>query len=127
MKKLFISMPMRGRTPEAIKYSMERVHKMAEVVFGDELELIDSYIEEENPAGSKAAIYYLGESIKKMAEADYCVCISPTLFNDYYPGCDIEYEMAIKYGIPFIFISDRECRWLLPDLYEKLNSHREET
>lgn len=125
MKKLFISMPMRGRTPEAIKYSMERVHKMAEVVFGEELELIDSYIEEEKPADIKAAIYYLGESIKKMAEADYCVCISPTLFNGYYPGCEIEYEMAIKYGIPFILISDCECRWLLPDLYEKFLSRHE--
>lgn len=126
MKKLFISMPMRGRTPEAIKYSMERVHKMAEVVFGEELELIDSYIEEATPAGSNEAIYLLGESIKKMAEADYCVCISSTLFDGYYPGCGIEYEMAIEYGIPFIFIGDRECRWLLPDLYEKLNSHSEE-
>lgn len=126
MKKLFISMPMRGRTPEAIKYSMERVHKTAEVVFGEELELIDSYIEEATPAGSNEAIYCLGESIKKMAEADYCVCISSTIFNGYYPGCGIEYEMAIEYGIPFIFIGDREGRWLLPDLYEKLNSHREE-
>ena len=124
MKKLFISMPMRGRTPEAIQYSMERVHKMAEVVFGEELELIDSYIEEATPAGSNEAIYCLGESIKKMAEADYCVCISSNLFNGYYPGCGIEYEMAIEYGIPFIFIGDREGRWLLPDLYEKLNSHR---
>ena len=125
MKKLFISMPMRGRTPEAIKYSIERVHKMAEVVFGEELELIDSYIEEATPAGSNEAIYCLGESIKKMAEADYCVCISSTLFNGYYPGCEIEYEMAIKYGIPFIFIGDREGRWLLPDLYEKLLSRHE--
>lgn len=125
MKKLFISMPMHGRTPDAIKYSMERVHKMAEVVFGEELELIDSYIEEAKSAGSKAAIYCLGESIKKMAEADYCVCTSSTLFNGYYIGCEIEYEMAIKYGIPFIFIGDREGRWLLPDLYEKLLSHHE--
>lgn len=126
MTKLFISMPMRGRTPEAIKYSMERIHEMAEAVFGEELELIDSYIEGAKPAGRNAAIYDLGESIKKMAEADYCICTSSTLFNDYYPGCEIEYEMAIKYGIPFIFIGDREGRWLLPDLYEKLNAHHEE-
>lgn len=125
MKKLFISMPMRGRTQKAIKYSMERVHKMAEVVFGEELELIDSYIEEAKPTDRKAAIYCIGKSIKKMAKADYCVCISSTLFNGYYPGCEIEYEMAIKYGIPFIVIGDREGRWLLPDLCEKLLSRHE--
>ena len=40
MKKLFISVPMRNRTEYDIKASMEQMHKIAEAVFGEELEVI---------------------------------------------------------------------------------------
>lgn len=43
MKKLFISVPMRNRTECAIKASMEQMHKIAEAVFGEELEVIPTY------------------------------------------------------------------------------------
>lgn len=45
MKKLFISCPMKGRTEKAIKNSMNRLHSLAEIVIGEKLEAIDSYIE----------------------------------------------------------------------------------
>lgn len=43
MKKLFISVPMKGRTEEQIRESMRRMHKVEEAVLYEELEVIDSY------------------------------------------------------------------------------------
>ena len=46
MKKLFVSVPMKGRTEEEIKASIQKMKKIAEIYEGEELELIDSYIED---------------------------------------------------------------------------------
>ena len=70
MKKLFISVPMRNRTECAIKASMEQMHKIAEAVFGEELEVIPTYFEDDPPENTNMALWYLGESIKKLSEAD---------------------------------------------------------
>ena len=70
MKKLFISCPMKGRTEENIRKSMEKMHKIAEVVFEQELEVIPSYIEDYPPKDSHEAVWYLGESIKLLSQAD---------------------------------------------------------
>lgn len=96
MKKLFVSMPMKGRTEEEIKASIQKMKKIAEIYEGEELELIDSYIEDNPPKNSKEAVWYLGESIKKLAQADVfigiCECYD-------WNGCCIERETAEKYGI----------------------------
>ena len=63
MKKLFVSVPMRGRTEEEIKLVSED-EKDAEIYEGEELELIDSYIEDNPPKDSKEAVWYLGESLR---------------------------------------------------------------
>ena len=49
MKKLFISCPMKGRTEENIRKSMEKMHKIAEIIFDQELEVIPTYIEDNPP------------------------------------------------------------------------------
>lgn len=93
MKKLFVSVPMRGRTRENIEKSIEKMHKIAEVCVGEKLELIPSYIKEAEPQGNEK-IWYLGESIKKMAGADYFA------FIDYcydFTGCSIERDVARYY------------------------------
>ena len=48
MKKLFVSVPTKGRTEEEIKSSIQKMKKIAQICEGEELELIDSYIED-NP------------------------------------------------------------------------------
>ena len=68
MEKLFISCPMRGRTDEEIKATMEQMHRIAEAVFDTEFEVIPTYIEEDAPECASQRLWYLGESIKKMAE-----------------------------------------------------------
>lgn len=96
MKKLFISCPMKGRTDENIKKSMEQMHKLAEILCGEELEVIDSFIEENAPENSKAAVWYLGKSIQLLAQADYFVGVG---YQDFWKGCAIERQVAASYNI----------------------------
>lgn len=95
-KKLFISCPMKGRTEEAIRHDMDRMHKVAENVFDQELEVIPSYIEHTPPETVNQRIWYLGESIKKMAEADYFIGVVDAYGAS---GCQVEAEVARRYGI----------------------------
>ena len=96
MKKLFVSVPMKGRTEEEIKASIQKMKKIAEICEGEELELIDSYIEDNPPKDRKEAVWYLGESLKKLAQADVFVGIA----EDYdWSGCCIERQTAEKYGL----------------------------
>lgn len=96
MKKLFVSVPMKGRTEEEIKASIQKMKKIAEIYEGEELELIDSYIENNPPKDSKEAVWYLGESLKKLAQADVFMGICE-IYD--WNGCCIEMETANKYGI----------------------------
>lgn len=102
MKKLFVSVPMKGRTEEEIKASIQKMKKIAEIFEGEELEFIDSYIEDNPPKGSKEAVWYLGESLKKLAQADIFIGI-----NEAYDwnGCYIEREIAERYGIKVYEVS----------------------
>ena len=104
MKKLFISVPMKGRTEEEIKASIQKMKKIAEIYEGEELELIDSYIEDNPPKGNNEAIFYLGESIKKLAQADVFVGICESYE---WSGCRIENITAESYGIKRYAIPER--------------------
>lgn len=108
MKKLFVSVPMKGRTEEEIKASIQKMKKIAEIYEGEELELIDSYIEDNPPKDSKEAVWHLGESLKKLAQADVFMGICE---NYDWNGCQIERETAERYGIkaytiPAIYLID---------------------
>ena len=103
MKKLFVSVPMKGRTEEEIKASIQKMKKIAEIYEGEELELIDSYIEDNPPKGNNEAIWYLGESIKKLSQADVFIGIDDYGWN----GCTIEREVATNYEIKSYFVNPR--------------------
>lgn len=124
MKKLFVSVPMKGRTEEEIKASIQKMKKIAEIYEGEELELIDSYIEDNPPKNSKEAIWYLIESIKKLAQADVFIGIRES-FD--WNGCQIERETAEKYGIKAYAIP---VRYVIDDynaLLNKLHPYCNET
>lgn len=124
MKKLFVSVPMKGRTEEEIKASIQKMKKIAEIYEGEELELIDSYIEDNPPKNSKEAIWYLSESIKKLAQADVFIGIHES-FD--WNGCQIERETAEKYGIKAYAIP---VRYVIDDynaLLNKLHPYCNET
>jgi hypothetical protein len=114
MKKLFISVPMRNRTEYAIKASMEQMHKIAEAVFGEELEVIPTYFEGDPPENVNMALWYLGESIKKLSEADRFIGI----FDDQkdYDGCIIENHVAKLYGVPQYLVN---LSYVAPDVIER--------
>lgn len=96
MKKLFVSVPMKGRTEEEIKASIQKMKKIAEIYEGEELELIDSYIEDNPPKDNNEDVWYLGETLKKLAQADVFVGIDD-VWN--WSGCYIESEVAVRYEI----------------------------
>lgn len=104
MKKLFVSVPMKGRTEEEIKASIQKMKKIAEIYEGEELELIDSYIEDNPPKDSKEAVWYLGESLKKLAQADVFIEIDEAYD---WNGCYIERDTAQRHGIKTYIASVR--------------------
>lgn len=105
MKKLFVSVPMRGRIEEEIKASIQKMKKIAEIYEGEELELIDSYIEDNPPKDSKEAVWYLGESLKKLAQADVFIGIDEAYD---WNGCSIEKDTAYRYGIKMHIVQARD-------------------
>lgn len=125
MKKLFISCPMKGRTEENIRASMEKMHKIAELICGEELEVIDSYIEHKPPENAQQSIWYLGESIKKLAEADVYVGLS---WSDlFWNGCDVERDVAQRYGIEKrIFLPEEIWSVVMPDAWNLYRKRWEE-
>lgn len=98
MKKLFISCPMNGRTDEAIRATREKMHKIAEIVFGEELETIRSFVpmSDEDKGSKNIALKKMAQGILMMAEADYFIYCSGAWD---YRGCEIEREIAARYGI----------------------------
>lgn len=118
-KKLFISCPMKGRTEENIKKSMEQMHRIAEIVFDQELEVIPTYIEDNPPKNSNQAIWYLGKSIQLLSEADFFIGIE---YSDFFKGCDIENRVASFYGIRSTHIDVYE---MMPDIVDIERKHWE--
>lgn len=105
MKKLFVSVPVKGRTEEEIKVSIQKMKKIAEIYEGEELELIDSYIEDNPPKDSKEAVWYLGESLKKLAQADVFIGIDEAYD---WNSCCIEKDTAYRYGIKMHIVQARD-------------------
>ena len=89
-KKIFISMPMNGKTDKKIKEELEQAKRRIIDEYHD-VDFIDSYFgdtEAEDP------IEMLGKSISLMAEAD------AIYFCDGWEsarGCRIEHEVATQY------------------------------
>ena len=97
MKKLFISLPMAGKSKDEIRKRMAEYKENAEYLMGEELELIDSFIEENIPNSIKdVGVWCLGRSIAMMADADV------VYFGRGWRsarGCLVEYEAAYRYKI----------------------------
>ena len=95
MKKLFVSVPMNGRSRDEIKASIAKMKAIAEIYEGEELELIDSLLT--IPDGVKnTPVWCLGKSLEKLSEADVFIGIAEGYD---WNGCHIEDEVASIYGI----------------------------
>lgn len=103
MKKLFISCPMKGLSDRTIENIRNQMHKIAELIFDQELEVIDSFFKEDvnDNEIKNYSVYYLGKSLKMLSKADYFIGI------DYlagHKGCEIENMVTRSYGIPSYYI-----------------------
>lgn len=124
MKKLFVSCPMNGRSDEDIFNTINRLHKITEFMINEELELIQTYIDEEAPDSvCNHAVWFLGKSIELMAEADHFVCLDCDYMNTRFHGCDIERRVAIHYQIPVHTVKLTDFPSVAPDLVDELNTH----
>ena len=100
MKKLFISQPMKGLTDEEILKAREEIKTRAEQAIGEQVELIDSFVEDYPKEINKSIpVWYLGKSIQFLSQADIAY-----FGGDWRnaKGCKIEYEVANAYGIKTI-------------------------
>lgn len=103
MKKLFISCPMENRSEENIRMTFDRLHKIAEAVYGESLEVIPTYIEDKPPKCRTEELWYLGKSIELLAQADYFIGIcGDNAFQ--YNGCTVESDVAKLYGVPVYLV-----------------------
>lgn len=114
MEKLFISCPMRGRTDAEIKATMEQMHRIAEAVFDTEFEVIPTYIEDRAPECEHQRLWYLGESIKMMADANAFIGVYDE--SKEFDGCIVENYTAKIYGVPQYLVN---ITYVAPDIVEK--------
>lgn len=96
--KLFISQPMNGRTDDEILMERRRIERDAENDFGTYVDVIDSFFQGA-PVDAKP-LWYLGESLKKLADADVAVFAHGWQKSR---GCKIEHEAAVAYGIEVLY------------------------
>ena len=98
MKKLFISQPMRDKTDEEIKAERAEIVNRVTERFG-EVEVIDSFIEENAPGNANSGLWYLGKSLELLSVSD-CAYFAKGWQN--YRGCKMEHECAVQYGIDVV-------------------------
>lgn len=95
--KLFISQPMKGKTDEQILEERNQAASLF-ILGGENVEVIDSFFKDA-PAQA-APLWYLGESIKLLGEADVVYfCKDWQKYN----GCTIEHECAVRYGKTIVY------------------------
>lgn len=94
--KWFISQPMNGRTDNEILKERNEIIDTIKAQNVDD-EIIDSLFEDV-PHDAKP-LWYLGESIKKLSEADIAYFANGWMSAR---GCKIEHECALQYGLTII-------------------------
>ncbi len=103
--KIFISQPMHGRTLEQIIEERNKaIEKIRNMLPGKYIEIINNLqVDEICIANSKKRprLWYLGESIKLMSEADYIYFTDNNCMHTSH-GCRIEYEVAHEYSIDIL-------------------------
>ena len=99
MTKIFISQPMNGKTNEEIKN--ERNYIIDKLIENESVEIIDSFFKDKPYEASP--LWYLGESIKLMSEADIVFFCNGWQTAR---GCQIEHDCALEYGIDTMYEED---------------------
>lgn len=100
MKKIFISQPMRDKTPECIEKERQHLIEVAKKIAKkelkeDEVEILQSY----NPEWKDLnPIDCLGKSLQILAQADIVIFAKDW---EKARGCKIEHDVAVEYGVKY--------------------------
>lgn len=103
-KKIFVSLPMRGKEDYEIKERMQHLFKLASAYLGEECEMINS-LEPVKPEELQSddvvdvAPLYLGASIKLLSQADLVIFDKEWSIAD---GCCVEKQVCERYHIKHI-------------------------
>lgn len=100
MKKLFISCPVKGRKLEDILKTRKKMHELAQIIFDQELEVIDSTMVREITDGD--TIESLIKHLQYLKDADYFVGMRAD--SSIWPDCWLEADIATRYDIPRYFV-----------------------
>lgn len=102
MKKLFVSLPMRGLSEQEIRKRMNYLKSLVELELKEEVILIDSFIKDEPDSKeiNNIGLYCLGKSIEEMAYADIVVFANGWMKAR---GCKVEYKAAVEYGVKILY------------------------
>lgn len=121
MKKLYISVPITGRNNASILNTFKKMHKLAELTFGQKLEVVNPYPEYGTEENYDNDIKYLAEGIQLLSNADYFIGV-------YYIGganrCNNEAFIARNYkSLETIQLNVRDCVFL-KDVAERERFYR---
>lgn len=95
-KKIFISIPMRGRDEYDILTVRDRI--MAAMRTMGDYELLETYQRDDAPPGA-GRLWYLGRSVQDLGLADL-VIFAPGW--EYAKGCLVEHMVCDNYGVPYV-------------------------
>ena len=114
MKKVFLSMPMHGKTDEEIKKVREEYTEQARAIFASESVMIINNIDHDiKDVVTPQRKHYLAESIRQMVRADY-VIFCPGWEDT--AGCRVEHLMCLEYDIPYLEMLDNPKKTELEEL-----------
>lgn len=130
--KIFISLPMRGRSNEEIGKDISRVEKFLIKKLREVLPSVNAdcdlvFVHNlgcPKPEVKNEPVGYLANAIHKLADCDAMVRLFPIVFRRAV-GCELEQRIADEYGIPVIqIVEDRTHELRIQDIYFKAQCRR---
>ena len=99
MKKLFVSIPLKGRSKEEIQDSLDKIKEAAEGLLDEKVELLHSEPKDipefgKDEEDAKEALKFLSKDLEMMADADYFATID---CNYDYRHCSLEEDIFRRY------------------------------
>ena len=102
MKKIYISVPMNGRSDDDIRASIDKMVKCTRILLDDEITVVNEF-KPHHAVSDNIPMHHdvqaLGESIALMSLADVFVTVD---WGYESRGCDVERHVAGAYGFPII-------------------------
>ena len=99
MKKLFVSIPLKGRSKDEIKDSLDKMKEAAEGLLDEEIELLHQDPEDipdfgKDEEDAREALKFLSKDLELMADADLFATVDD---NWDYRHCTLEEDIFRKY------------------------------